>query len=118
LFHRLRSNQSGSNVRAQNAQGMGIKSDDHCLAAAGAGALNHLLQNVLMPEVDAVKIAHADHGRAETSGDFLKRAEDPQTVTSRCSSGLALIARIAIIAVIAKIDKPRKDNLGFLIFDL
>jgi hypothetical protein len=54
---------------------MRIKSHDYGLAAAGAGALYHLLQNMFMAQMDAIEVPDGHNRWAKIGGKFFKRAE-------------------------------------------
>src|SRR5262249_60607726 len=82
FFYAPRSDQFWRSVRPQNAQGMGIERNDNSLATGCTSTLDHLPQYVLVSQMHAVKVAHADNGLAETIRDFLKRAEDPHAISN------------------------------------
>ncbi len=70
FFLLKRRNQFGSHVGSQNAQRMGLEGDGDGPAAGFASAPHQFPQYLLMPAVDAVKIADTDHRRPQVAGDF------------------------------------------------
>src|SRR5579864_6691089 len=61
---------------------MRIEGQHHGQAAAGARAAHHLLQNVLVPEMNPIKIAHGYDRRAQIAGYLLEGAKDPHAISN------------------------------------
>src|SRR5262249_12350146 len=82
LLKGLWRNQLGSNIGAQNPQGMRIEGQSDRLGAGGAGSLYHLIQHLPVAAVHAVKIADADNGRTQVARDFFNGTENPHAISN------------------------------------
>lgn len=64
--------QLDAGLRPYHLQGMGVEGDGHAGALVPVGSAHHLAEEVLMAEVDTIKVADGDMRFREGLGDVVK----------------------------------------------
>ena len=77
------SNQTKRNLRAQDADRMGIEGYGHRVRVKSVRALDDFGDDSLMSAMHAIEISNGDYGGPEIGGNFFSGMEDPHGYNSK-----------------------------------